>query len=444
MHWRREYSTHAAGNDGPKPSSVASAAPWLFSVAATSIDRQFIDKLILGNGKTLIGKSVNTIPSNGTKFPIAVRNAQACPGNASPEMCTCIDTKSVKGKLVLCGALNNFDRYAYANGAIGSIINVTNSHNDMSFVTSMPSLNLDTEDYVLVQSYTNSTKYPVAEILKSDIFHDTTAPRIVGFSSRGPNPLLPEIMKPDISAPGVDILVSYSPIASPSQDINDKRRVKYNLLSGTSMACPHVAGVVAYVKSFQPDWSHAAIKYAIMPTARQVNGTYNDMVGEFAYGFGNVNRQQAVDPGLVYDINKQDYVQMLCNYGYNADKIKLISGDNSSCQGASSRPFVKDINYPALVIPIEPNKLVNVKINRTVTNVGSPNSTYRATVIPIPKIKIRVEPKLLSFKSLNEKQSFTVTVVGGEELNETMISSSLIWSDGSHNVKSPIIVQCLS
>ncbi|KAK2405772.1 subtilisin protease SBT4.3 [Trifolium repens] len=181
-----------------------------------------------------------------------------------------------------------------------------------------------------------------------------------------------------------------------------------------------------------------------MTTTRPVNGTYNDMVGEFAYGYGNVNPQQAIDPGLVYDINKQDYVQMLCNYGYDADKIKLISGDNSSCQGDSNRSFVKDINYPALVIPIEPNKLLNVKINRTVTNVGSPTSTYRATVFPIPKIKISVEPKLLSFKSLNEKQSFIVTVVGGEELNENMFSLSLIWPDGSHNAKSPIIVQCLS
>jgi hypothetical protein len=95
------------------------------------------------------------------------------------------------------------------------------------------------------------------------------------------------------------------------------------------------------------------------------------------------------------------------------------------------------------VIPIEPNKLLNVKINRTVTNVGSPTSTYRATVFAIPKIKISVEPKLLSFKSLDEKQSFIVTVVGGEELNENMFSLSLIWPDGSHNAKSPIIVQIL-
>ncbi|KEH22215.1 subtilisin-like serine protease [Medicago truncatula] len=434
-------TVQAAGNFGPAPYSVSSVAPWLFSVAATTIDRQFIDKLILGNGKTFIGKSINTVSSNGTKFPIAVCNAQASPSeHASSKMCDCIDEKLVKGKLVLCGAPGG-EGLAYQNGAIGSIINVPNLEDQVSFVTNLPTLNLDTKDYVLVKSYANSTKYPIAEILKSEIFHDNNAPRVAIFSSRGPNPLVLEIMKPDISAPGVEILAAYSPIGSPSGDISDKRHVKYNIESGTSMACPHVAGIATYVKSFHPDWSPAAIKSAIMTTAKPVNGTYNDMVGEFAYGSGNVNPQQVADPGLVYDITKEDYVQMLCNYGYDANKIKQISGQNSSCRGASNRSFVKDINYPALVIPVGPHEQLNVKIHRTVTNVGSPTSSYKATVIPIQNIKIIVEPEILSFKSLNEKQSFVVTVVGRAESNQTVLSTSLVWSDGTHNVKSPIIVQ---
>jgi hypothetical protein len=159
----------------------------------------------------------------------------------------------------------------------------------------------------------------------------------------------------------------------------------------------------------------------------------------------HINPQQAIHPGLVYDISKEDYVQMLCNYGYDTNKIKQISGDNSSCDGPSKRALVKDINYPAMVFPVRPyHKRFHVKIHRTVTNVGFPNSTYKATLIHHnPKIKIKVEPKLLSFKSLNEKQSFVVTVVGGAKLNETVYSSSLVWSDGTHNVKSPIIVQIL-
>ncbi|KAK2352822.1 Subtilase family protein [Trifolium repens] len=436
-------TVQAAGNNGPSPSRVSSVAPWLFTVAATTIDRQFIDKLILGNGKTFIGKSINIVPSNGTKFPIAKRNAQACPGGyVTPEMCGCIDKNMVRDKLVLCGVQGG-EYLAYENGAIGSIINVTHSRNDNSDVTLNPSLNLDPKDYVQVQSYTNSTKYPVAEILKSEIFHDNNAPRIVSFSSRGPNSLVPEIMKPDISAPGVDILAAYSPQAPPSEYPGDNRKVKYNIISGTSMACPHVAGVAAYVKSFHPDWSPAAIKSAIMTTAKPVNDSYNDMVGEFAYGSGNVNPHQAVDPGLVYDITKQDYVQMLCNFGYDANKIKQISGDNSSCHEASNRSFVKDINYPALVIPIKSHKHFNVKIRRTVTNVGSPNSTYKATIMPIRNIKISVKPNVLSFKSLNKKQPFVVTAVGRVQSNQTVFSSSLVWSDGTRNVKSPIIVQRL-
>ncbi|XP_039687557.1 subtilisin-like protease SBT4.4 isoform X2 [Medicago truncatula] len=405
-------TVQAAGNSGPTRSSVCSVSPWLFSVAGTTIDRQFIAKLILGNGKTYI------------------------------EKCNSKDKKRVKGKLVLCGSPLG-QKLTSVSSAIGSILNVSYLGFETAFVTKKPTLTLESKNFLRVQHYTNSTKYPIAEILKSEIFHDIKAPKVVTFSSRGPNPFVPEIMKPDISAPGVEILAAYSPLTSPSSDIGDKRKFKYNILSGTSMACPHAAGVVAYVKSFHPDWSPASIKSAIMTTATTMKSTYDDMAGEFAYGSGNINPQQAVHPGLVYDITKQDYVKMLCNYGYGSDKIKQISGDNSSCHEDPERSLVKDINYPAMVIPA--HKHFNVKVHRTVTNVGFPNSTYKATLSHHdPKIKISVEPKFLSFKSLNEKQSFVIIVVGRVKSNQTVFSSSLVWSDGIHNVRSPIIVQILS
>jgi subtilisin family serine protease len=434
-------TVQGAGNYGPNPSTISSVAPWLFSVAATTIDREFIDKLILGNGKTFIGKSINIVPSNGTKFPIVVCSSTDCHGDyTSPKKCRCIDKKLVKGKIVLSGDAGG-GQLAYPYGAIGSILNFTF---EFSLVTHRPSLNLDSKDFDLVQSYTYSTKYPVAEILKSDVVQDTTAPKIASFSSRGPNSIVPEIMKPDISAPGVDILAAYSPNGPSVADAVYNVNEKYSILFGTSMACPHVAGVAAYVKSFHPDWSPAAIKSAIMTTTKPVNGNYNDMVGEFAYGSGIVNPQQAIHPGLIYDITKQDYTQMLCNFGYNDAKIEQISGEKSSCYGASNKNLVKDINYPALVILLRPHKRFNVNIHRTVTNVGSPNSSYTATIIPIPNIKIKVVPKLLSFKSLHEKQTFVVIVTEGAKSNQTLFSSSLVWSDGIHNVKSPIIIQRLS
>lgn len=72
-------------------------------------------------------------------------------------------------------------------------------------------------------------------------------------------------VQPDVSAPGVDILAAYIPVVPPS-DGDDERRVNFSLLSGTSMSCPHVAGVAAFVKTVHPHWSPSAIKSAIMTT----------------------------------------------------------------------------------------------------------------------------------------------------------------------------------
>ncbi|CAI8608337.1 unnamed protein product [Vicia faba] len=229
-------TSHSTENSGPRPRSIASVTPWLFSVATSTIDLQFIDKLILGNENTIIGKSVNTFPSNGTKIPIA---HDTCFYNFGQKM---------------------------------------------------------VKDYLIAQSYIKYTKFPVAEILKSEIFHDTTAPRIASFSSRGPNSIVLDIMKPDISAPGVDILAAFSPLAPPSGHVTDTRKASYNILSGTSMACPHITGIIAYVKSFHPNWSPTTIKSAIMTTTKPVNDTYNDLAGEFSYGSGNANPQLAVNP----------------------------------------------------------------------------------------------------------------------------------------------------
>ncbi|KAL5058528.1 hypothetical protein RYX36_030132 [Vicia faba] len=425
-------TSQSAGNFGPGVSTIISVAPWLFSVAATTIDRKFISKLILGNGKSLIGSSVNTFHSNGTKIPIVK-------GTCSVGL----DKTLVEGKIVLCES-RGFEDKVFHSGAYGIVSNVEESLNDVAFVSEMPSTNLNSKDFDLVQSYAESDRYPEAEILKSETFHDTTAPSVVSFSSRGPNSVVPDIMKPDISAPGMSILAAFSPLSPPSFRVGDTRKVSYSINFGTSVACPHITGIAAYVKSFHPDWSPAAIKSAIMTTAKPMNGSYNDLAGEFSYGSGNANPQLAVHPGLIYNITKDDYVQMLCNYGYDDKKIKQISGENSSCRGTSNPTLVKDLNYPALVIHVVPQKPFNIKFPRTVTNVGSPNATYKAIVTPIPNVKITVEPNLLSFKSLEETHSFVVTVIGSVGSSQTLFSSSLVWSDGTHNVKSPIIVQLTS
>uniref|UniRef100_A0A2N9IT11 Inhibitor I9 domain-containing protein n=1 Tax=Fagus sylvatica TaxID=28930 RepID=A0A2N9IT11_FAGSY len=373
-------TSQAAGNGGPENETVTSQAPWVLSVAASSTDRQIIDKVVLGNGMTLDSGRI----------------------------------------------LRNYDPVK-----------------DAASIAAIPTSILSVDNHAIVTSYINSTKDPHATILKSEAIKDGDAPEIALFSSRGPNIAAPEILKPDITAPGKEILAAYSPIVSLTFSSKDIRRVKYSILSGTSMSCPHASGVAVYIKTFHPDWSVSAIKSAIMTTALPMNATKNSGA-EFAYGSGHINPTKAVDPGLVYEAFKEDYIMMLCGMGYNETKLKLISGDNNiTCSEASTKALPRDLNYPSMTALVNATTSFNVTFHRTVTNVGFANSTYKATTFTNSDVKIVVEPEVLSFKSLNEKKSFVVSVTGGPSVlptNSSIASSSLVWSDGSHSVRSPIVL----
>lgn len=79
------------------------------------------------------------------------------------------------------------------------------------------------------------------------------------------------MLQPDLTAPGVGILAAFSPMSPLSGVRSDNRRVLYNIKSGTSMSCPHATAAAAYIKSFHPSWSPAAIKSALMTTGNDYN-----------------------------------------------------------------------------------------------------------------------------------------------------------------------------
>ncbi|KAJ4725703.1 Subtilisin-like protease [Melia azedarach] len=431
---------NSAGNSGPAAGVTSSVAPWIMSVAASTTDRLFVDKVVLGNGKTVVGYSLNPFTLKGKKLPLIYgqRDSNTCSTEAV-QFCSagCLNHSLVNGKIVLCDQFDGFP-VARRAGAAGSILK-NDLFDKVSFGVSLPALALSSDNYDRIISYVNSTKNPQAEILKTSVLKDSDAPVVAPFSSRGPNAIVPEILKPDISAPGVDILAAYSPLGSVSKDDMDERHVKYNILSGTSMSCPHTAGVAAYIKSFHPDWSPSAIKSAIMTTAWPMNSSKN-AEAEFAYGSGHVNPVKAINPGLVYETFKQDYIKMLCSLGYDESKLRSISGDNSSCPKGSDKGSPRDLNYPSAAAQVSPQKSFTIKFTRTVTNVGLAKSTYKVQALTNSKIGIKVEPGILSFKSLNEKKSFDVTVTGEGLPYGTIVSGSLVWSDGNHSVRSPIVI----
>lgn len=215
----------------------------------------------------------------------------------------------------------------------------------------------------------------------------------------------------------------------------DKRVVPYNIISGTSMACPHATAAALYVKSFNPTMSPAAIKSALMTTATPMSSSANSEA-EFAYGSGQINPIKAAHPGLVYDMGENDYVKFLCGQGYSTKNLRIITGAETFCT-SQTNATVWDLNYPSFTVSSSKNSKITRVFHRTVTNVGMPVSTYRATIVAPEGLTVRLEPGLITFRSIGQKQSFVVSVTA--EINDSMFSGSLVWDDGVHLVRSPIV-----
>ncbi|XP_047320384.1 subtilisin-like protease SBT4.13 [Impatiens glandulifera] len=427
-------TVHAAGNTGKQGlGSVISIAPWLFSVAASSVDRKIINKLVLGNHRTFINKNISLVHGGATPFKCNEFSARKC-------IKGCVDPQMVKGKIVVCDTNDESGAIEVVTdaGAAGFIVSKA-TEKDLAFNVPLPASVLTDSDLQSVLSYINSTSLPTAFIQKSEIVPKDNVHAVASFSARGPNQFFPEIFKPDITAPGINILAAYSPHGQVSDYTdNDKRSSNTRILSGTSMACPHVAGAAAYVKSMHPDWSVSAIKSALMTTAYPMNAPYN-VDAEFGYGAGQVNPLRATTPGLVYETFLDDYITMFCNLGKIGERLRRILGTQKICpKGNKTSP--KDLNYPSMTAPIPESSTFNIQFPRVVTNVGHPNSTYHSNITSgNSAIHVKVEPSILSFKNLKETKSFVVTV-SGQWLKQDHISCSLVWYDGAHKVKSPIIL----
>ncbi|KAL0385714.1 UNVERIFIED_CONTAM: Subtilisin-like protease SBT4.3 [Sesamum radiatum] len=255
------------------------------------------------------------------RFSVAIRREQRIEENSCKQCVPiCLEPSLVKGKILLCDNYLGMNT-AFRVGAVGSVTSLETFPPQLlvniSFIVPLPASHLSDQDFNDLQSYYAATITPKVDILTSESVKNIDAPLVADFSSRGPNGIVPDILKPDVTAPGTEILAAFSPLAPPS----DKRSVNYSILSGTSMSCPHVAGAAAYVKSFHPDWSPSATKSALMTTAWRMDPT-KDSLAEFSYGTGHIDPVKAVDPGLVYETFTEDYINLLCSLGYNTATLR--------------------------------------------------------------------------------------------------------------------------
>ncbi|KAG9443157.1 hypothetical protein H6P81_019011 [Aristolochia fimbriata] len=439
----------SAGNNGPSMQTVTNAAPWIMTVAALSIGRDFRTLVRIGNKKMFSGFSINTFSPRKRMYPL-ILGAQATnrsTGDGPSGTCDFqyLDPKKVKGKIVLCdeNSFNPPETIAQLGGR-GTLVGVSNL-GDTPFTFRIPAALIDNRVAKLIEEYANSTRVPRAVIYKSIVVPKRRAPMVASFSSRGPNFSSTRILKANISAPGLNILAAYTPLSTVTGNEGDPRHVDYSILSGTSMSCPHVAGAAAYVKSFHPDWSPAAIKSALITTAREMEfGDWTNIPNEFGHGAGQVNPVQALRPGLVYDADENSYIGFLCKEGINGSLMAPLVGKPVDCSHQRPLRGSDGLNYPSMQFMVESGMEARpfaTNFRRLVTNVGSEKAVYKATFVTRSKLlKVTVIPDTLSFTKMHEKKWYKVIVSGGPLGNLGGVSGSLVWTDSVHRVRSPIVV----
>ncbi|XP_057952906.1 subtilisin-like protease SBT5.4 [Malania oleifera] len=447
----------SAGNGGPDNATVLNIAPWLITVGASTIDRHFSSFAILSNNIVFQGESVTDKFMPEKFFPLTSA-AKANVVNASTKdsaLCKngTLDPLKVNGTILVClrGENTRVDKGIQAAfaGAVGMILanDKQSGNNIIADAHLIPTTQVNYTNGVDIFAYINSTKSPMAYISRPTTqLGIKPAPIMATFSSRGPNPIMPGILKPDITAPGADIIAAYTEEQGPTGIELDTRRVQFNTMSGTSVSCPHVSGIAGLLKTLHPNWSPAAIKSAIMTTAKTWDNNIEPMLDlvdyskatPFAYGAGHVDPNKAMDPGLVYDLTINDYLNLLCATGKSQAVIaSLLKGRPYACPNSFN---LLDFNYPSITIA---ELRGTISVSRTITNVGSPK-TYIALLQNPGGIFINVVPKLLKFNEIGEKKTFNLTL---KVLNATVAMEysfgRLMWCDGKHTVSSPITVKTI-
>ncbi|XP_020268239.1 subtilisin-like protease SBT5.3 [Asparagus officinalis] len=434
----------SAGNVGTR-GSVANLAPWILTVGASSTDREFVSSFVLGNRKKFMGESLSTFRMKSPARIISASEANNGLFTAyQSSFCLdgSLDRKKTRGKVVVCRHSGNPSESRVSKslvvkraGGVGMVL-VDEAESDLAAPFAVPAAIVGRTIGERILSYVNSTRKPTSFISPArTVIGSRQAPRVAAFSSKGPNLLTAEILKPDIVAPGLNILAAWSPAVN--------KRLRFNILSGTSMSCPHVTGLLALIKAVYPSWSPAAIKSALMTTATVLDKEKNPITADpsgriatpFDFGSGFPSPSKFLEPGLVYDIQPSDYRNFLCSIGYNDKTLQLVTGDRSKCTGLA--PTASNLNYPSITVP---NLKGRISVTRTLMNVGKPQCSYKALVVSPSGVNVTVAPKVLDFVRYGQKIRFTVSFNAADSLAD-YVFGSLTWKSGRFQVSSPLVVR---
>jgi subtilisin family serine protease len=413
----------SAGNSGPTASTVAHISPWLAAVAAGTHNRSGTAKVILGNGAEYTGASLTAAVGPAS---LVKSTSVGLAGKPADDVRLCflnaLDPAKVAGKIVQCdrgvNARVEKSQEVKRAGGVGMVLtNLTATESLNADLHSIPSVHVNSVDGTAIKAYIDSAGASATASLTQAVVNNTApAPDVAAFSSRGPSRAGGgDILKPDFMLPGVDILASVAPPGNAGKD--------FDIYSGTSMSSPHVAGVAALLTQAHPSWSPAAMRSAMATTADTTSRPGLNL--PFNVGSGHVRPNMMVNPGLVYDAGFNDY-------------LAFLKGQGLCCASSASIPALdaSDLNQPSLAV----GDLAGVQtLTRRVTNVGGSAATYAATVVAPAGFTVSTPAPLVL--AAGETKSFSVTITRVDAPLNTYRFGSLTWSDGTHSVRSPIVVR---
>ncbi len=375
----------SAGNSGPGAATADHAGPWVTTVGASTSDRAFQSRLVLtaddGSRFAKIGATVTDGVSN--KRVLLADRVRGYDGG--PFCLTPFAPGSVNNKVVACqrGGNARVDKgyNAMQGGAAGVILyNAVRSdvETDNHWI---PAIHLDGPNSRLVNFLTDHrvVRATWTEGQKARVRGDV----MTGFSSRGP---LGNFVKPDVTAPGVQVLAGNTPTPIPGSTVHGPPGQYYQAIAGTSMSSPHSAGISALVKAAHPSWTPGQIKSALMTSSVQdVLNADGSQATPWDRGAGSIRANRAVSPTLTFDVPASAY------YDSASDPMNRV-----------------DLNVPSINVDPLPGA---VKTYRTARNVSARTQTFDVTTRTPDGLTITATPSTFTLAP-NRQQRIKLLIDG--------------------------------
>lgn len=396
----------SAGNRGPGRGTVAHASPWVTTVGASTY-HALQGAVVLGGGRSLIGAMVSDEAVARTGIVLGKDVVSRGSSREDARLCLpgALDASKAQGRIVVCdrGRIARVEKSAAVAraGGVGMVLANVRPDAEYSDFHAVPTVHLDAASARAVKGYVARTEHPTAAI-DPTASADTAAPQVAPFSSRGPAPREGgNILKPDLTAPGVGVFSATAPAADGGR--------RWDQYSGTSMSTAHVAGLAALVMREHPRWTPAMVKSAMSTTADDLPG----VSGPLSAGAGQVDAAEVLDPGLVLDAPTRRFRAWL-----------------------AGRTSTRNLNLPSIAVG---DLTGGTRVVRRVTNVSRTTETYTARVLGLGGLDVRVRPRTLRLAP-GETGRFAVLLRQGTAPLEVPARGRLVWTGSTHQARMPVVV----